>query len=240
MKTRILNCFTCNARFPAHLKTSGTVFLLETEEGLILVDTGIGELDYQQKPFILRLFQLVTKVPLDPEEAAIFQISELGYSRKDVRHIVLTHMHFDHCGGIPDFPDAVIHVYRKEFEAFKGRRKSLMDWAYVRRHIAHQPHFETYELEGGQWMGFDAVRIRVEPEMYLVPLPGHTAGHCGVAFRSETGWVFHVGDAASAEFTHDFPGWIERLVLGPHIEYLENFRVLHPDIRMTSGHMLVD
>ena len=35
-----------------------------------------------------------------------------GFRREDVRHILVTHLDFDHAGGLPDFPDAVVHVQR--------------------------------------------------------------------------------------------------------------------------------
>jgi len=95
--------------------------LVETRQGLVLVDTGPGLGDYDRKPDIIRTFQLVTKVPLDPGETAVRRITRLGYRPEDVRHIVLTHMHFDHCGGLPDFPQATVHVHRREYEAFMDR-----------------------------------------------------------------------------------------------------------------------
>jgi len=101
---RYLNCFTCNARVPSSWRTEMLSLLVETRQGLVLVDTGPGLEDYDRKPGIIRIFPLVTKVPLDPGETAVRHITRLGYRPEDVRHIVLTHMHFDHCGGLPDFP----------------------------------------------------------------------------------------------------------------------------------------
>ncbi|MBI2734340.1 MAG: hypothetical protein HYX44_13875 [Aquabacterium sp.] len=31
--------------------------------------------------------------------------------------------------------------------------------------------------------------------MLLIPLTGHTQGHCGVAVRGDDGWLLHCGDA---------------------------------------------
>jgi glyoxylase-like metal-dependent hydrolase (beta-lactamase superfamily II) len=38
----------------------------------------------------------------------------LGFSPRDVRHIVLTHLDFDHAGGLDDFPWAMVHLLRRE------------------------------------------------------------------------------------------------------------------------------
>ena len=55
--------------------------------------------------------------PRDLEETAIAQIKRLGYAPEEVKHIVLTHFHYDHVGGLPDFPQAKVHIYKDEYEA---------------------------------------------------------------------------------------------------------------------------
>jgi glyoxylase-like metal-dependent hydrolase (beta-lactamase superfamily II) len=54
-----------------------------------------------------------------------------------------------------------------------------------------------HSLQGEQWFGFQAVRALSAdlPEVLLVPLLGHSRGHCGVAIRSDDGWRLHAGDA---------------------------------------------
>ena len=237
LSIRFLNCFTCNARYPAHWHSGTLCLLIDTDQGLVLVDTGLGTKDYKRPPAILRLFQIITVVPLDPEEAAVRQISRLGYRPQDVRHIVLTHMHFDHCGGLPDFPNAKVHVNRKEHEAFVGRPRHWADFGYVRRHGAHRPEWVLHEEAGERWFDFEAIRLPFEPEMWMVPLYGHTRGHSGIAIRTSTGWLFHVADSAAIELTHRTPEWLVRLFLGPHQPRLRRFAAAHPEIRLTTGHM---
>jgi glyoxylase-like metal-dependent hydrolase (beta-lactamase superfamily II) len=234
------NGFTCNTRVPSHWHSGTLCLLIETNQGLVLVDTGPGQDDYVHKPGIIRIFQVVTVVPLDPEEAAVRQVVRLGYEPGDVRHIVLTHMHFDHCGGLPDFPRASVHVHRREYEAFTGRPRRWTDLAYVRRHIAHQPEFVLYDDTGESWLGFTAIRLPFEPEMWLVPLFGHTRGHCGIAIQTESGWLFHVGDAAPMDLGEYAPEWLVSFVLGPHALRLREFRAAHPEVRITTGHMWLD
>jgi glyoxylase-like metal-dependent hydrolase (beta-lactamase superfamily II) len=240
MAIHFLNCFTCNARFPSHWRTGALCLLLETDRGLVLVDTGLGSDDYLHKSAVLRLFQLVTIVPLDPQEAAVHQLAHLGYRPQDVRHIVLTHMHFDHCGGLPDFPHATVHVHRRELDAFTGRLPHWTAFGYVRRHIAHQPRFALYEPAGETWFDLPAIRLPFEPSTWLVPLLGHTPGHCGVAVHTDSGWLFHVGSAAPLDYIEEAPRWFVRLVLGQEVPLLRQFQAAHPEVRITTGHMPLD
>ena len=247
MTIHFLNCFTCNARVPADWRTgtwrtstwrTGTLCLLiESIDGLILVDTGPGTADYRQPPGILRAFRLLTKVRMDPQECALQQVQSLGFRVEDVRHIILTHMHFDHCGGLPDFPHAAVHVHAREYQAFARRPRQFTELAYVRRHVAHQPKLTLYHDAGQQGFDFPAVRLQTESEIWMVPLPGHSAGHCGIAIRTENGWLFHVGDAAPVGLEDYAPSWLVRRVLGPHTPRLRRFRDAHPEIRITTGHM---
>ena len=240
MTIHYLNCFTSHARVPAHWHTGALCLLIETNQGLVLVDTGLGQGDYINRTGIIRMFQIVTIAPMNPDETAIRQIARLGYSPKDVRHIVLTHMHFDHCGGLPDFPHAEVHVHRWEHQAFTGSPRRLIELAYVRRHIAHQPEFVLYEHTDDTWFDLPAIQLPFEPCMFLVPLFGHTRGLCGVAVQTASGWLFHVGDAAPIDFIEQVPAWLVRLVMGPHTPKLLAFKAAHPDIRMTTGHMWLD
>lgn len=240
MTVHYLNAFTCNARVPAHWRTGALTLLVETRDGLLLVDTGIGRDDYLHRPAILDVFRVLTHVPLDPEEAVVRQVERLGYSPSDVRHIVLTHMHFDHCGGLPDFPDASVHVHRRELEAFFGRRRRWTDVGYVRRHVAHGPRFVPHQETGESWRGMPAIRLPFDPEMWLVPTFGHTRGHCAVAVASDDGWLLHTGDADTLNLDPVAPEWFKRLVLGPHGPALREFRAANPDIRVMTGHMWLD
>jgi glyoxylase-like metal-dependent hydrolase (beta-lactamase superfamily II) len=58
-------------------------------------------------------------------------------------------------------------------------------------------HWERYSAGGENWFGFVAVRdlTGLPPEILLVPLPGHTLGHAGVAIQTSGGWLLLAGDA---------------------------------------------
>ena len=237
MTIHLLNCFTCNAHWPSKLKTGMACLLIETDQGLVLLDTGLGLDDYVHPTWMTQLFRVITEVPFDPNEAAINRVKQLGFIPEDVKHIILTHMHFDHISGLPDFPHAKIHVHRREYEAFAGGRlKRWTELAYIPRYIAHQPDFVLYEEVDSKWYDFDAIRLPFVPEMYLIPLFGHSHGHCGVAIKTAGGWFFHAGDAG-AVYNNESPTWLIKLVLGPHDQRLRSFMKAHPEVLLTNSHM---
>ena len=90
--------------------------LIETHDGLALVDTGIGLDDIANPPRLGPKWVRQTTPRLDPAETAVRQVEALGYSKSDVRHLLLTHLDRDHAGGIPDFPNAKVHVHRREYD----------------------------------------------------------------------------------------------------------------------------
>jgi glyoxylase-like metal-dependent hydrolase (beta-lactamase superfamily II) len=239
MTIHIFNAFTCNARWPSKLKTGLVCTLVETRQGLVLIDTGPGQTDYSHPHRMLRLFQAITSMKMDPKETATHQIQQLGYKPEDVRHIVLTHMHFDHCGGLPDFPWAKVHVHRREYESFTGRSHRWTDTAYIQRHIAHQPDWDLYDEHGERWYDFDAIRLPFDPEMWLLPLFGHTWGHCGVAVKLAKGWFFNAADAGAVN-NDTTPAWMIKLVLGPHDGRLRRFMHAHPEVLTTTSHVWPD
>ena len=64
--------------------------LIETDEKLILIDTGIG--NKQSDKFFSHFH-------LHGDEELITSIQKIGFTKNDITDVILTHLHFDHCGG---------------------------------------------------------------------------------------------------------------------------------------------
>src|SRR3954468_103800 len=82
---------------------------IETDEGVIVVDSGqaaylLDEVKHSPHPFI----RLAASFRIAPEEEIGPQLKGLGIGPRDVKQVVLTHMHIDHDAGISHFPQSEI------------------------------------------------------------------------------------------------------------------------------------
>lgn len=173
--------------------------LIETDKGLVLVDTGYGLRDVEDPGSRLNpVFLALLRPDLRPEMTALRQIERLGFDPHDVRHIALTHLDFDHAGGLTDFPDATVHLLADEREAALERKTLLDRMRYRPAQWTDPDLFHTYPPgEGERWFELDGVRSLdgVSAEILMVPLIGHTLGHAGIAVRREHDWLLLAGDA---------------------------------------------
>lgn len=199
MTTRVhhLNCGWLHV--PPNPRAACHCLLLEDAAGLALVDTGIGLLDVADP--VGRLGQPLIDAAgfqFDAANTAARQLAERGFAPDDVRHIVLTHADPDHVGGLADFPDATVHVSAEEHGSATTGTPPTPFPRYVAAHFAHGPNWKAYASDATRdWYGVRArpLALGLASEVLLVPLFGHTAGHCGVAIEQDGGWLLHAGDA---------------------------------------------
>lgn len=172
---------------------------IETDAGLVLVDTGFGLRDVADPKGRLSGFFLAMLSPDFREEmTAVRQVERLGFRASDVRHIVLTHLDFDHAGGLDDFPRAQVHMLQQERDHALQQRTWLDRQRYRPQQWGSRGNWLVYPATTGeQWFGFDCVRQLqgLPPDILLVPLPGHTHGHAGVAVARDGRWLLQAGDA---------------------------------------------
>lgn len=172
--------------------------LIERDDGIALVDTGLGAAQVESKQRLPAWFRVLSRPRLIGSETAREQVRRLGLKAADVRDIVLTHMDLDHAGGVADFPWATVHVFEDEHRAavkpaIGGERRR-----YLRDQWSRHEHWKLHSLAGERWMGFECVSALdrgSSQDILLVPLHGHSRGHCGVAVQTGDDWLLHCGDA---------------------------------------------
>lgn len=212
--------------------------LLETDQhGLVLVDTGFGSCDVLRPSERLSpFFRVLNNIQLASRYTALEQVRQLGFAAEDVRHIVLTHLDFDHAGGLSDFPDAQVHVLQREIDAARATRSFLGHNRYRHQQWDDVRHWQFYEPGGDRWFGFQAVReLRgLPPEIQLIPLTGHTHGHAGVAVRTDSGWLLHAGDAY---FYREEVGQTDRHCT-PGLRFYQRMMEVDRSARLANQHRL--
>ncbi|WP_349617380.1 MBL fold metallo-hydrolase [Azotobacter salinestris] len=212
--------------------------LIETERhGLVLVDTGFGSRDVAAPGQRLSLFfRIVDNIRLEPRYTALEQVRRLGFSAGDVRHILLTHLDFDHAGGLEDFPAARVHVLQREMDAARASRGFLDHNRYRARQWDGVRDWKFYEPGGEPWFGFQAVRelAGLPPEILFVPLSGHTLGHAGVALQTRGGWLLHAGDAY---FYREEVGQLESRCT-PGLSFYQRMMEVDRTARLANQHRL--
>jgi glyoxylase-like metal-dependent hydrolase (beta-lactamase superfamily II) len=239
------------ARFPAL-----TFFLHHPRWGNILFDTGYSEhFLHATKHLPERLYRTVTPVQLEDGGTLCSQLSCAGVSAEDISHIVLSHFHGDHIGGLLDFPGAAIICSRTAWEDLCSRNRL----GSLRRGLLPKLLPNDF-LERVSWIE-DAPLHDLPPEfaefgrghdifgdesVLAVSLPGHAAGHYGLLFEDkEKNSIFLIADAAwsSQAIREGVPppslvtGW-----LGDTWAYRDTLQRLHrlainaPAIRLLPSH----
>jgi N-acyl homoserine lactone hydrolase len=137
--------------------------------GAILVDTGVGWGDER----LIREWGVVNRHAADA-------LAEHDLSPVDVKIVINSHLHFDHCGQNAVFKHAPFYIQRSELERAKREEPLNSKW------------FEfagaRYELVDGDAEIAEGVRV--------VATPGHTAGHQSVIVEASDGTAVMIGDAA--------------------------------------------
>jgi len=158
--------------------------LLEREGVRVLVETGYGNKfpEKERDQFALE------------DRSIIDALAERGLEPDAIDHVIVTHLHFDHAGGLtrsdepggparPTFPRASIHVQRQEWEDARANR-STMNRTYLREHL--DPVADRVVLLEGEG--------EILPGLWTGPAVGHTWGQQAIVADTPAGTVLFPGD----------------------------------------------
>ncbi len=157
--------------------------LLENGSTKVLVETGYGG-KWSEKD--RDVFALEPRTVVDA-------LREVGARPGEIDVVVVTHLHFDHAGGLThvgdggepvrSFPNASIVVQQTEWDDARAN-KSTMTRTYLPGHL--EPIENQVRAVDGE--------VEVEPGLTVWPMPGHTWGHQAVRFLDRDGVVCFPGD----------------------------------------------
>lgn len=169
------------------------VAVIERPDGLVLIDTGWSRRSCafpHDDPGLAH--SVLLGLSVKPEDALASQLISQGYSPGDVRHVVATHLHADHVGGVVDFERATVHVHDREIHASeRGLRGGYTP------SVRSLPRVSPYTLDGPAALGFPFSKdLFGDGTVLLLDGRGHTAGSVVVAVKLQEGWALHAGDAA--------------------------------------------
>lgn len=162
------------------------------ELGWVVVDTGYGERFFAAtRRWPYRLYRWATPVTL--RGAAAAALARVGVKAEEVRHLILTHFHADHIGGLDEFPRAQVYYHEDAWQPLAA----LAPWRQTR--AAFLPELVPADLRERStvigrvefrrdeklpfpvhaWLGDERLR--------LVELPGHAPGQVGLEFTASDG-----------------------------------------------------
>jgi len=171
-------------------------FLVQSDEGLMLVDSGVGQWG---------LWPFGDGVLLDA-------LGSEGIDPDDIAFVVPTHMHGDHVGGcmrptsagpVPNFPRARYVFQRGDWEYFTSAE--FLDGPPGATLLTVKQG--VLPLAGLGLVDLVDPGYRFTSSVDLIPLPGHTPGSCAVRVQSAGATALMFGDAAHHQAQIANPEW---------------------------------
>lgn len=175
-------------------------FLIEHPEGLILIDTGIPQNANQPVwfPPHMRLTQGAAPFQIASAQEEIgTQLQAKGFSPKDVRWVILTHLHQDHEGGLHHFPKAQFIVSRAEWAAAQGWQGRMKGYLNQRWFAGFQPRLIDFDQAHPSFGAYHP--LTQAKDVQLVPTFGHSEGHLSVILETPQMSWFFAGDASYSQ-----------------------------------------
>jgi N-acyl homoserine lactone hydrolase len=174
-------------------------WLVEHDEGLMLVDTGETARVHQRgyHPRWHPFFRRASRFQVRPQEEIGPQLKEMGVRTRDIREVVLTHLHTDHAGGLAHVIGCRTWVHPIEWRRAQGIPGQVQGYLPHRWPQWWDP--ESLRFESRAFGPFrERMSLTKRGDVFVVPTPGHTPGHVSVIVQGEPS-IFIAGDTSYTE-----------------------------------------
>jgi N-acyl homoserine lactone hydrolase len=170
-------------------------WIIDHPEGVIVVDTGQGTHLLEASRSLHPYHRWNVAFRLERETEIGPQLRALGVGARDVKQVVLTHLHVDHDGGLGHFPHTNILVSPGELRTASGWRGRLRGYLPNRWPTWFDPI--PLGLTAEAFGPFTASkRLTASGDVIAVATPGHTADHISVVVEDSGTTYFLAGDAS--------------------------------------------
>lgn len=172
------------------------------QHGWILYDTGYTTRFYDYtKTYPNKIYANLTKVFVTQEDEIKTQLKHFNLKPSDIKHIIITHFHADHVGGLKDFDEATFYCSRAAFQQLneissfwgfsKAILKDLIPENFEKRLKVVEEFSSTVydEVFGKKYDLFG------DDSLLIYDLPGHAAGQIGVELKTAKQNYFLIADA---------------------------------------------
>ena len=169
------------------------VFLLHHKKyGYILFDTGYSLRNYECG-WKGKVYNLLNPMFVKKEETIVEQLKKDGIYARDVKYIILSHMHPDHIGGLKDFPKSKIICSLDCYKQYKKKNiKDLIFLNLLPDDFSKRIHrVKKYNYPTTFFMGFDLFK---DGSVILTDVSGHAKGQLGAYIKEHS--IFLGADAA--------------------------------------------
>jgi glyoxylase-like metal-dependent hydrolase (beta-lactamase superfamily II) len=172
-----------------NLELALTCLLVRVGDRRILVDTGFGHVADRPEVGLLAA-----------------SLAEVGVSAEDIDTVVISHPHGDHIGGAtvgagdsaaPTYPSARYWMGQADWDHYS--QPDVLASAGLRDKLSPLASARRLDLADGEQ--------EIAPGVRLLPLPGHTPGHMGVAFTAGQESAVYVGDLVHHPLQIEHPEW---------------------------------
>jgi glyoxylase-like metal-dependent hydrolase (beta-lactamase superfamily II) len=173
-------------------------FLISHPEGNILFDTGESPKAVEPGYYPwYHIGQYIGQLTISPDESLLERLKGLEINpQTDIKSVVLSHLHSDHTGGIPDiFGAAPIYASQEHWDAFRNPFMATIEGANPK---AWPKGFKPTILKPtgpaiGPWER--SYPVTTDGKVVAVDTPGHVPGHLSLIVYAEDVIYLLVGDA---------------------------------------------